>query len=104
MLSRVFPHASIGRGRDQLSAEKSRKRCVLARPFALDGKLLGCFLSDLDLGVGSLRPTGSMNAKWGSAIITGGCVVHIIFYHALCTKSDLCALHTWHSLSESETS
>src|SRR5205823_14398870 len=43
MLSRVFPHASIGRGRDQLSAEKSRKRCVLARPFALDGKLLGCF-------------------------------------------------------------
>src|SRR6266536_6196931 len=43
MLSRVCPHASIGRGRDQLSAEKSRKRCVLARPFALDGKLLGCF-------------------------------------------------------------
>jgi hypothetical protein len=40
------------------------------------------FLSDLDLGVGSLRPTGSMNAKWESAIITGGCVVHIIFYHA----------------------
>jgi hypothetical protein len=23
-----------------------------------------------------------MNAKWESAIITGGCVVHIIFYHA----------------------
>src|SRR5437667_2476174 len=43
MLSRVFPHASIGRGRGQLSAEKSRKRCVLARPFALDGKRLGCF-------------------------------------------------------------
>src|SRR5258708_25279230 len=43
MLSRVFPHASIGRGRDQLSAEKSRKRCAHARPFALDGKLLGCF-------------------------------------------------------------